>query len=570
MPNKNIIARKLGIIIMAILIFCIIVIFLSMYRANYKEITKAAGVEAYGCANITTALVDPADIAKIKAGDAETAERVGEKISWTIQHKNIFEGQYVMNLDKTLLAVDENLLEQGFEPGDAFHISDEDLEQLKMTKAPVYSDVYEYRGMKRLTGYAPIFADHDSNKDVIAISAIDFEASILHSRTWDMIKGSFLIAIIPILLAGVATIFLIKKTTEPLHSIVQFANRVAEGDLTAKRLAIKGNDEISQLSIDLNKMADNLASIIGDLATSSNQVAAASETLSASAEEVSVAQEQNLQSIGQMKAGSQEQANIVNETNQVLYAISEKAGEINRKSTDLTEASLGTSERAEAGNEMILKSMSQMEKINHQASALSNSMGQLSKKSDEISDIISLISGISEQTNLLALNASIEAAHAGESGKGFAVVAGEIRNLAEQSKEATLKISELIHEMQQDTSVAVEETSESIDSVKTGTEIIQGAGHAFNEIKESVHLVTDDIDGINEEISRIAEDIEQIVRSMKTIASISSDTANTTADVFAQSDEQTAAIEEVNALMEQLSQMAEELNKRTHHFKVED
>src|SRR5699024_6613821 len=127
--------------------------------------------------------------------------------------------------------------------------------------------------------------DHDSNKDVIAISAIDFEASILHSRTWDMIKGSFLIAIIPILLAGVATIFLIKKTTEPLHSIVQFANRVAEGDLTAKRLAIKGNDEISQLSIDLNKMADNLASIIGDLATSSNQVAAASETLSASAEE---------------------------------------------------------------------------------------------------------------------------------------------------------------------------------------------------------------------------------------------------------------------------------------------
>ena len=91
MSNKNVITRRLGLIIMSILIFCIIIIFLSMYRANYKEITKAAGIELYGCANITTALVDPADLAKIKAGDTETAKKVGESINWTIQHKNIFE-----------------------------------------------------------------------------------------------------------------------------------------------------------------------------------------------------------------------------------------------------------------------------------------------------------------------------------------------------------------------------------------------------------------------------------------------------------------------------------------------
>src|SRR5699024_7601592 len=139
-----------------ILIFSIIIIFLSMYRANYKEITKAAGVELYGCASITTALIDPGDLDKIKAGDMETAEKVGDSISWTIQHKGIFEGQYVMDLDGTLLAVDENLLEQGFNTGDSFYISDENLEQLQITKAPVYSEVYEYAGMKRLTGYAPI------------------------------------------------------------------------------------------------------------------------------------------------------------------------------------------------------------------------------------------------------------------------------------------------------------------------------------------------------------------------------------------------------------------------------
>src|SRR5699024_7757183 len=126
-----------------------------------KEVKKAAGVEAFGCANITNALIEPSDIEKIKQGDTELAEAVGEDISWTVQHKNILVGQYIMDLSGNLIAVDENLMEQGFDVGDEFHIDEEDLERLKVTKSPVYSDVYEYGGMKRLTGYAPVFEDHD-------------------------------------------------------------------------------------------------------------------------------------------------------------------------------------------------------------------------------------------------------------------------------------------------------------------------------------------------------------------------------------------------------------------------
>jgi len=212
---KNMITRKLGFIIMGILLFSIVIIFISMYKTNYTEIQKAAGVEAYGCANITTALVKPADIEKIISGDKAASEKVGKDISWTVQHKDIFAGQYIMDTSGKLLAVDENLLNQGFHPEDMFQISPKDLEHLLAARAPVYSDVYKFGGMKRLTGYAPIFKDHDPEKEIIAVSAIDFESSIVHTRTWDMIKGSFLFAIIPIILAGFATIYLIKKTTEP-------------------------------------------------------------------------------------------------------------------------------------------------------------------------------------------------------------------------------------------------------------------------------------------------------------------------------------------------------------------
>src|SRR5699024_2606434 len=149
---------------------------------------------------------------KIKQGDTALAEEVGESINWTIQHKGIFEGQYVMGLEGNLIAVDENLMVQGFSVVDTFHIDEVDLERLKITKSPVYSVVYVFGGIKLLSGYAPVFKYHDPDQEIIAVSAIDFEASILHTRTCDMIKGGLFFAAIPLLLVGVATIFLINRT----------------------------------------------------------------------------------------------------------------------------------------------------------------------------------------------------------------------------------------------------------------------------------------------------------------------------------------------------------------------
>lgn len=568
--TKNMITRKLGFIITGILIFSMVIIFVSMYKANYDEIKKAAGVEAYGCANITTALVNPSDLEKIKSGNKEIAEKVGEEISWTVQHKDIFAGQYIMDLDKELLAVDENLLSQGFAPGDKFEISDEDLQTLLDTKSPVYSDVYEFGGMKRLTGYAPIFEDHDPMNEVIAISAIDFESDIVHSRTWDMIRGSFLFASIPIILAGVLTILLIRKTTAPLNSIIQFANRVADGDLTVKELPVKGNDEIGQLSNDLNTLLNNFKQIIGDVTDNTSQVAATAEELTASAEEISMSAEQSLVNTQQVKDGSEQQVEIIHDTTQTLSDISSKTEAISRKARELSHSSTDTSAKAEDGNRAINESIAQMETINTRSNHMTKSMVALSERSEEINDIITMITNISEQTNLLALNAAIEASRAGEEGKGFAVVAEEVRKLAEQSANATRQISDIIHEIQAQTEEAVTETEESVEAVKEGTISIRNAGEAFDMIRQSVSQVVDEINSIYYDIDSISKDVTTIVDAMQNIESVSTQNADNTSHVLAESQDQAASIQEITSLMEQLSNMAERLNERTHLFQLDD
>lgn len=568
MKQHQSITRRLGLIIMGILFICMLIIFFSMYRTNYAEVQKAAGVEAFGCANITTALINPNDIEKIKQGDMETAESLGKEIDWTIQHKGIFEGQYIMDLSGELLAVDENLMEQGFNVGDEFFIDEENLERLKVTKSPVYSEVYEFGGMKRLTGYAPVFEDHDSNKDIIAISAIDFEASILHSRTWDMIKGGLFFSVIPLLLVGGLTIFLINRTIAPLIEVSGFASRVAEGDLTVEPLTVKRNDEIGKLSTDLNTMAHNLRTIIGDVSDNAEKLTYTTEEVSASTQEISASAEQNLTTYQLVQTGAEKQLSIVNHANEVLQGIATETERMNERTEHLQETSQYSTEKAEEGDKLIVDSLHQIEQINQEASELMQVMNELSTKSDEISNIITIITQIAEQTNLLALNASIEAAHAGEQGKGFAVVAEEVRRLAEQSTDATYQISSLIHEIQSGTAEAAEKTKSSIETTKQGSTIVESAGRTFYDIRDSITEVVADIDSMSENMETISSEIHQIVEDMSNIEAISTQNVDEALNVMSLSEEQTAEIEEMRATMDMLSKMAEQLNERTEQFNI--
>lgn len=176
------------------------------YKTAYGELYKAAGIEAYGCANITTGLITPEDINKILAGDTAAVKSVGEQLNWTTAHKDIFETQYIIDLEGNLLATDDNLKETGFNAGDQFYIDQEAIDMLVKMGHPTYSESYEYAGMNRLSGYAPIFEDHDPSKKIVAISVIDFNADIVSERTWDVVSKGLLLSIIPLLLASLVTL----------------------------------------------------------------------------------------------------------------------------------------------------------------------------------------------------------------------------------------------------------------------------------------------------------------------------------------------------------------------------
>ena len=129
----------------------------------------------------------------------------------------------------------------------------------------------------------------------------------------------------------------------------------------------------------------------------------------------------------------------------------------------------------------------------------------LSEHTQQIGSTIGIIEDITEQTNMLALNAAVEAARAGEHGKGFAVVASEIRKLADESKQATTKITSLIHDIQQATNSTVMATKEGTKEIESGVflahQIAQSIDVLRNAINDTVQAVEDIVNAANNQSS---------------------------------------------------------------------
>ncbi len=291
----------------------------------------------------------------------------------------------------------------------------------------------------------------------------------------------------------------------PLGSLISFAHELGDGNLTIADLDYKGRDEIGVLTEAMNGMKRDWRDLITRATQSSGEVSFAAE---------------------QMSAGAQQSGASVEELAGTANEFAAAVERLNTNAQEMSDSAARTNELARRGAVEIDRSIQSMTEINEVVTELAQSIRDLGRQSEEIGQIVTLITGIAEQTDLLALNAAIEAARVGEEGRGFAVVAEEVRSLAEQSGRAAEEITQLIRAIRDSAQNSVGRTEVGAEKVKEGMEIAAASGEMFSGI------------------SRV---IEELVQKIAEVAGASQQLAAGAEEMSATTEEQSATAQEMAA-----------------------
>mgnify|MGYP005841097649 FL=1 len=232
---------------------------------------------------------------------------------------------------------------------------------------------------------------------------------------------------------------------------------------------------------------------------------------------------------------------------QSIRKVAEQANSAARVAEDALAASL-------AGGDSVRRTVGGMENIRRHVQETARRMKRLGESSQEIGEIVQLISEISDRTSILALNASIQAAAAGESGKGFAIVAEEVERLAERATEATRRITVLIQSVQKETNEAISAMEATTREVVEGSAVAAEAGERLSLIETVSQHISDLVRGISDVARRQAESSEQVAG---TVAEVSRATQTTAAGAL-----------EAAENIRRLASMVTSLNESLSRFRV--
>jgi methyl-accepting chemotaxis protein len=336
-----------------------------------------------------------------------------------------------------------------------------------------------------------------------------------------------------------ATIASERETKETLEKAVldysTFAALVAEGDLTI-RMATNGGGDLQTLSDNLNGMVTGLGQLSGRVRDGVQGMRSATSEI--------------LAAVSQHTASASQQTAAISQTSSTVDEVRAASEQTASKAREVAEKARGSVQVSDDGTRSVETIAGAMEQIRDRVQGVARDILALSGQTQQIGEITATVNELADQSNILALNASIEAAKAGEHGKGFAVVATEVRNLAEQSKAATLQVRGILGDIQKATTAAVLATEHGTKVVEEGLVLTEQAREGIGSLAETIREAAQAAQQIAASAHEQSVGMDQIAQAMKEVN-------EGTTQFMAGAQQSQRAAEDLNELSQQLASLVE-------------
>jgi methyl-accepting chemotaxis protein len=413
------------------------------------------------------------------------------------------------------------------------------LDALRPLIASKFAELQKTIDLRRQKGFQaalPIVMSNQGKRTMDTIRAIvgrmeNEERALLQQRATEeegRARRTELTMGVGMLLAAVLLVFVgivtTRNITRPLRTLSAAAERISVGDLRLEVTPNGRSDEVGTLARAFSVMVQSLENLAGAaeriaagdmagplqprseqdvlgnaFATMRDKLRRTTADLKESVEVLGVSASEILAATTQVASGAAETSTAVAQTTSTVEQVKQTAQLSTQKAKYVSEAARRSSEVAQTGQKAVEGAIERMNGIRRQMESIAESIVRLSEQSQAIGEIMVTVNDLADQSNLLAVNAAIEAAKAGEQGRGFAVVAQEVRNLAEQSKQATFRVRSILADIQKATTAAVMATEQGSKAVDAG---MQQSGEAVESAKK-----------VGESIAEAAQAATQIVAS---------------------------------------------------------
>lgn len=418
------------------------------------------------------------------------------------------------------------------------------------------STVAEWKGEEYLFSYGAI-------QELKGIYVISVPAEEFMSSANQLAKYSLTVGIISFALIIIIVFIFIRRMVKPLRRLQTIMKNAREGNFEDTSSINTTIPEMRSLSNSYQDLMDQIVHMLSNIQTAANQLTSTSDELAVSSDKLDHSQDDMKRELQEVISGTEETEGTFQDQRKVFEELKYFLYTLTNSFTEMYNNQDAMNDSIEEGNNSVSSIMHSLEAYHDAFRQMTSKIEEFEKHTVNIDQAGKMIQDIAERTKLLALNATIEAARAGENGKGFAVVAGEVRTLAENSREAALDIDEKMKQTLQISQYLGEEFHHMYNQLTSHLHDAQSSKESFANLSNNIYQMNEHLAQSKDEVAKAGEMVPKMEEAFSEFHEVTQKTLTSAQQLFATAEMQKQQMEETDKARHQLMALSQELTTLT-------